>query len=213
MMKRLSAVLALAIFAPMQAQAIGVEFGYASWMQDNSGTIAGTTVSPSSSSPGMIWAEVEHPVPMIPNVRYASSELSIGGAANSLNLQFNDFVLYYNLWDTLATVDVGAGIRDMSGSAVVASVSNAIPSAPVPVVFVNLAGKIPGVGMTVGYRYTGISQGSSSVSSTELYANYEIMAGFEATLGMRDDSVNFDVTDGAIAAKSSGTFIGVMYKF
>lgn len=213
MKKRLSAILALAIIAPMQAQATGVEIGYASWMQDNSGTIAGTTVSPSSSSPGMIWAELEHPVPMIPNLRYASSKMSIGSAANNLNLTFNDIVLYYNLWDTMATVDVGAGIRNMSGSAVVASIVNDIPGAPVPVIFANLAGKIPGMGLTVGYRYTGLSQGSASVSSTELYANYEIMAGLEATVGMRDDSVNFDVTDGAIAAKSSGTFIGVMYKF
>lgn len=213
MMKRLTAVLALAVIAPMQAQATGVELGYASWMQDNSGTIAGTSVSPSSSSPGIIWAEVEHPVPMIPNVRFSSSAISIGSAANSLNLTFNDIVLYYNLWDTMATVDVGAGMRNISGSAVVASVANDIPSAPIPVLFVNLAGKIPGVGLTVGYRYTGLSSGSKGITSTELYANYAMVAGLEATVGMRDESVNFPVTGGDISAKSSGAFIGIMYKF
>lgn len=213
MMKRILVVLALAGIAPMQAQATGVEFGYASWMQDNSGSIAGTTVSPSSATPGMIWAEVEHPVPMLPNLRYASSDLSIGDATNSLNLGMTDIILYYNLIDTVATVDVGFGMRNMTGSAVVASTPNTIPGAPVPVVYANLAGKIPGMGLTVGYRYTGLSSGSNSVTSTELYANYEIAYGLQATLGMRDDSASFDVTDGAIAANSSGAFIGIMYKF
>lgn len=215
MMKRLLAVLALATMAPMQAHALlgfGVEVGYAQWMQDNSGSIAGTPVAASSATPGIIWAEVEHPVPLVPNLRYSSSDISIGNASNGLNLQFNDIVLYYNLWDTLATVDVGFGVRNMSGSAVVASVLNNVPGAPVPVIFTNLAAKIPVVGLTVGTRYTGISLGDSSVTSTELYANYEIVAGLGITAGMRNDSVNFSVTDGAIAADSSGAFIGVMYK-
>lgn len=213
MMKRLLVVAALAGIAPMQAQATGVELGYAPWMQTNSGTIDGNPVSASSATPGMLWAELEHPVPMLPNLRYSNTGMSMGDATNGLDLGMSDIILYWNLIDTVATVDIGGGVRYMNGSAVVATVSNAIPGAPVPVIYANLAGKIPGMGLTVGYRYTGLSSAGNSVSSTELYANYEIAYGLEATLGMRDDSVNFDVTGGAISATSSGTYIGVMYKF
>ncbi|MDH5183142.1 MAG: hypothetical protein OEX12_04565 [Gammaproteobacteria bacterium] len=213
MMKRLLVVLAMAAMVPMQAQATGVELGYAQWMQSNSGDIAGNPVATSTANSGMIWAELEHPVPVIPNLRYSSSDIAIGDTSNNLNLKFNDLILYYNLWDTLATVDVGFGMRSISGSATVIDNPNSIPGTPIPVMFVNLAGKIPGVGLTVGYRYTGLSSGSKGITSTELYANYAMVAGLEATVGMRDESVNFPVSDGDISAKSSGTFIGIMYKF
>lgn len=211
MMKRLLAVLALATMAPMQAHALlgfGVEVGYAQWMQDNSGSIAGTPAAASSATPGIIWAEVEHPVPLVPNLRYSSSDISIGNATTGLNLQFNDIVLYYNLWDTLATIDVGFGVRNMSGRAVALGLDKTIPDAPVPVIYTNMAAKIPVVGLTVGTRYTGISLGGNNVTSTELYANYEFVAGLGITAGMRNDSV----TGSDIAADSSGAFIGVMYK-
>jgi len=214
MKKLVSILFALAIIFPLQAFAVagfGVEAGYASWSQDGSGQINTTTLPSSSNSPSMIWAQVVHPVPFVPNVRIASSNFTTGNGTDGLNLNQTDTVLFYNLWDTVATVDVGLGMRSMSGSVYAASLPTSV-SVSSPFLYYNLAAKIPGIGLTVGYRSSGLNISGVSLADSEAYVDYEFAFGLGVTAGMRSQSLVFSSSGYNVDNSGSGMFIGVMYK-
>ncbi|MBD3670322.1 MAG: TIGR04219 family outer membrane beta-barrel protein [Gammaproteobacteria bacterium] len=214
MKKYLVSILAAVALVPMNAQALvgfGLEAGYASWSQSATGSMGGTNVGPTSSSPGMLWLEAEHPVPLLPNLRYGSANMSVGDATNGLNLATTDTVVYWNPWDTLFTIDFGLGVRSFVGDVTIAGLSSTLPGA-IPVTYYNLAGKIPGLDLTVGYRYTGLSGSGQGVTSTEMYVNYSFAFGLGVTAGMRDDAITFDSGGTGIDISGGGMFIGVMYK-
>ena len=66
-----------------------------------------------SSDYGYIFkAYLEHPWPLIPNVKIASSTMDVG---DSLSMNINDFTAYYEILDSDIELDVGVTLRYLYG--------------------------------------------------------------------------------------------------
>jgi len=139
-MKKVTKILApLALFASMSAQAdfIGGSVEASYWYGGVGGdaTFGSSTVDVEddlgfgSDSFFEIAATVEHPVPLIPNVRvkYADIEQTEDGAIatpfdgvsgaveTNLNLSHMDLILYYEILDNWVSVDIGLDFKKFDG--------------------------------------------------------------------------------------------------
>lgn len=214
MKKLVSILFALGLIFPLQAFALvgfGLDAGYASWSQSGSGSINGSNLATSDKSPGMTWVEVQHPIPLVPNVRIATSTFDAGNSTDGLSIGQSDFIAFYNLWDTIATVDVGLGVRSMA-TTVTSSGSSTNLSLGSPLIYYNLAAKIPGIPLRVGYRSSGFSASGLSLADTELYVNYSFALGLGVTVGTRSESLKFNDSGYNVNTSADGMFIGVEYR-
>ena len=60
---------------------------------------------------------IEHPIPVLPNAKIKYANLNSDNLANgqNLDLDYADFILYYELLDNVVSVDVGAGVKSLEG--------------------------------------------------------------------------------------------------
>jgi outer membrane protein len=121
------------------------------------------------------WANFKHFIPVIPNARleitkfgtdatkYIPAELTkrfdgennISGNVNSkLNLDQIDAILYYNLLDTLLTLDVGIGVKYYIGSLEVDG-RNLDVDFPLPIIYGRVGAEIPftNIGAEIDLKY------------------------------------------------------------
>ena len=108
----------VAVTSAQAATLVGFKVGGDYWQADTSGTFAENGQAQqdfnySSSSQGSFWVAIEHPIPLIPNVKIRENRLDADGSATvdgfdffatrpftgdvntSTNLSNTDFVLYY----------------------------------------------------------------------------------------------------------------------
>lgn len=145
-MKKIALAAAL-IAAPHMASAdtiLGLYAGAGIWNASIDGTV-GTGEDPitadelgiNSSQNTFFYAALEHPIPVIPNIRIAHTGLVLDGqaivsrefsidentfqadadTATELDLTHTDFTLYYELLDNWVTMDVGLTARQLDGYA------------------------------------------------------------------------------------------------
>ena len=67
-------------------------------------------------------AALEHPVPLVPNIKIKharlqadSDESASGAPRNQLDLNYSDFILYYELLDNIINADAGLGLKRLEG--------------------------------------------------------------------------------------------------
>ncbi len=138
----------MALAMPAQADVVGVDFGVAGWQQNVSGNGTYDTGSGATNidvkddlhlkdkQNGFFWVSIEHPVPILPNVRLYGSKFStdgqgqinqtiqFGGAtfpvsstvASKFDVQQSGGVLYYELLDNVVSLDLGVDVRNLKGS-------------------------------------------------------------------------------------------------
>ena len=113
------------------ATVVGFKVGGDYWKADTNGTFAERGRSQQefnydSSSQGSIWVAVEHPIPLVPNVKIRQNSLDADGSADVTDFNFGgtsytgnvttntdlsntDFVLYYEILDNdIVSLDLGA---------------------------------------------------------------------------------------------------------
>ncbi|MFQ6371632.1 TIGR04219 family outer membrane beta-barrel protein [Shewanella sp. YIC-542] len=142
MKKTLMAVAVAASMVTVSAQAatvLGFKVGGEYWNADASGTFA-TNGQPQqqfdydSSSRYSFWVALEHPLPLVPNLKIRENHLEEDAALTNGNLVFagvnysgdvsanmdlgnTDFIGYYELLDNdILSLDVGAGYKRFSGN-------------------------------------------------------------------------------------------------
>ncbi|WP_085300671.1 TIGR04219 family outer membrane beta-barrel protein [Cognaticolwellia mytili] len=136
----LAAALATVLSANVQADAIGIYLGGQLWENQASGTFGDGSsqvdfnlVDEKQSS---FFIAFEHPLPLIPNIRIASTSLETNGMATldnefkfddetflkgadvnaDFNISYVDYTLYYELFDNdLLSFDFGITARDFDG--------------------------------------------------------------------------------------------------
>ncbi len=144
MKKTLLVCAILGSFAATSASAatlVGFKVGGDFWDAETEGTFAqkGQTQQDfkyNSDWQGSLWVAVEHPIPLIPNVKIRENRLDADGKATlggdwvfngntfgtgeitaSVDLSNTDFILYYEILDNdLVSVDLGAAYKKMHGS-------------------------------------------------------------------------------------------------
>lgn len=224
------------------ATVVGFKVGGDYWKADTNGTFAERGRSQQefnydSSSQGSIWVAVEHPIPLVPNVKIRQNSLDADGKMSDADFIFNDhkfqgnvstktdlsntdFVLYYEILDNdIVSLDLGAAYKLMDGEFRVADAghpeSKAIDSGIV-MGYIDAQVGIPGIGL---YGFTDIMMG---VDETSVY-DYSLGLGwnFDGTAldyriraGYRDFKFDVNGFDGVTAdMQFKGYFAGIELVF
>ncbi|WP_192954709.1 TIGR04219 family outer membrane beta-barrel protein [Gallaecimonas mangrovi] len=135
----LASLASAVVVLPAHADFLGIYAGAGYWKNDMSGDLLGTSTSADNelgldSADLVQWyVNFEHPIPLIPNVRIAYSDIDQAGSGtldsgitydgntysgqvdSHLALKMTDVTLYYELWDTGADFDVGVTGRKFDG--------------------------------------------------------------------------------------------------
>ena len=242
----LGALVALLPITGMSATILGIQAGGGSWSHAPSGDITasdggvGTSadlkddLNLSSKSEGYSYFILEHPIPVIPNIKYVDTKLTSSGSGTVttaftfngqsyaqdssvttvLELNQTDAILYYEILDNVVSLDLGLNLKTISGKASVAgAVSESTTfSAPIPMLYVAAEILLP-AGFAINADISTISAAGNSITDTTVKLTYttDFYLGVEA--GLRTQSYTLDVDSVKANMEFDGIFAGVYFKF
>lgn len=241
MNKLLIATLTLFAAAYAHADFIGVHAGMGVWNVEMDGDV-GVTEQISSEDLGIsddsntwYYLAVEHPVPVLPNVRITNSPLELEGDAtltrdftfeeetfsasdqvsSDIDLSHIDYTLYYEILDTITSIDLGLTGRAFDGEASIGSTSifeRVAVDGVIPMLYSRVQVDLPLTGFYAGGTLNYVSLSDNTLQDLELRVGYmtsALVANIGVELGYRilnlelEDSDDFqsDITiDGIYAA-------------
>lgn len=215
MRKTLVAMTLLGISNVASADFLGLYVGAGSWSHDPSGSFESTqggstadidmknTVGLDKESETYLWLALDHPVPVLPNIRLESTPLRHEGTSGTLtflggstsgtttvDLTSTDIIPYYRLLDNWVNLDLGLVVRQLDGEFTIGSQSQAL-SLTVPMIYLAAQFDLPLTGLSVGADIKSLSLGDNSYSDVRLRALYEMgVVGFE--LGTRTTNITLE---------------------
>lgn len=163
------------------------------------------------------YVAVEHPFPLIPNIRLsryslestgskpvtASSEFTFAATdytngtsiTTELSWDEQDTILYYEFLDNIVSFDLGLGVKKMDAklSVTTGGVTNTLEiEETLPIAYAMVGAMIPGTGISVSIDKTQTLTGDAKISQTNTKISYETayLIGIEA--GYRTSSINLD---------------------
>lgn len=123
----------------------------------------------------------EHPIPLIPNakIRYVNlksqTEKELAGQpVYDLNIDHTDFILYYEILDTIVNADVGLGATNLNGDIKTLNVSKVDIDKTVPVIYGSAGVKLPFTGLSAKAEllYSNINDTKITDAQAELQYNF-----------------------------------------
>ncbi|MCK0164691.1 TIGR04219 family outer membrane beta-barrel protein [Marinobacter sp. S6332] len=167
---------------------------------------------------------VEHPVPVLPNVRLAYTLIeqsgnstltnpydgvSSGPVRSDLDLEQLDLTLYYELLDNWVNLDLGLTIRDFSGELLVqnnSQVSRTEADAVLPLGYIAARFDLPLTGVAVGAEGNFISFDGDSMRDFNVYGQYNISV-LQLRAGYRQIAVDYEDGKDQFDVEIDGPFI------
>lgn len=240
----LGAAVALLPLTGFSATVLGFQVGVGTWSHSPGGdltaSVGGTGTSASLSddlnlgtkSEGYSYFILEHPVPLVPNLKYVNTKLSSSGSGTantsfdfngttyntstnlttSLKLDQTDIILYYEILDnTLVSFDLGLTAKMIDGSASV-NTDSADFAATIPMLYASAEIGLPSDFSLAGEIST-ISAGGNAITDMTAKVTYTTDFGLGAEAGLRTQTVKIDVDSVVASMTFSGIFAGVYYKF
>lgn len=244
----LGAAVALLPLTSMAATILGIQAGAGSWTHDPSGNFTASVADVGSSadlknhlnlaekSEGYTYFVIEHPVPLIPNVKYVNTKLSSAGSgAITTNFTFNgtpyttsnpvttslvldqsDIILYYEILDNDAvSFDLGLTAKNISGSASVDDGTNsdtATFSGTIPMLYAAAE-----IGLPAGFALVGeistLSVDDNEITDLTAKVTYTTDFNLGVEVGTRSQSYKLDVDSVKASMDFSGIFAGVYFRF
>ena len=227
------AVLVLSVIAAMACQAkadtlLGIYAGYDGWRTSASGSFADSaqlqTFNFGDDTQASYFIALEHPVPLLPNIRIQRNELetsgissinagfSLGGQTfivdtevrNQVDLSNTDYVLYYEILDNdLVSIDLGINGKHIKGHVLVeetaAAGNQAYQSASqlVPMVFGAASVGLPLTGLEVFAQGSYISYDGSSIYDAQAGVAYTLLdnLAIDMTFKLGYRAVNLNLDD------------------
>ena len=236
-MRRLFMILAgSAVLAAPVAQAdvlgFGAQVGY--WDSELSGDVAtnGGSVDVNDElnldgeSSNQLSLYLEHPIPLLPNVRvaYINIDQTASGRLNNdfdnvdaglvrsdLELEQLDLTLYYEVLDNWVNLDLGLTARDFSGELLVQS-SRTTADAVVPMGYLAARFDLPFSGVSVGIEGNAIAYSGDSLHDFNVYGQYQLSL-LQLRAGYRQMAVDYEDGDDRFDVKIDGPFVsaGVVF--
>jgi outer membrane protein len=173
---------------------------------------------------------LEHPVPLLPNVRLAYTlvqqsgsgaltspydGVSAGPVRSDLDLEQLDLTLYYEVLDNWANLDLGLTVRDFSGDLLV---QNGIQSSRtkadgvLPMGYIAARFDLPLTGVAVGAEGNFISFDGDSMRDFNVYGQYSISL-LQLRAGYRQIAVDYEDGSDVFDVKVDGPFISAGVTF
>jgi outer membrane protein len=187
----------------------------------------------SEESQGYLFATLEHPVPILPNVRLSYISLDHAGSgdttfefdgitygpanvANEFSIEQTDLLFYYEVLDNVVSLDLGLNVRLLDISFKINDGTNNTSesvSAPVPMLYGMVGGSPwPGVLLSAEANYMAYSGSTISDFNAKISYTTDFFVGFEA--GYRTQTIELDDVDDTNANLDfKGPFIGAYVKF
>ncbi|MFV1984898.1 MAG: TIGR04219 family outer membrane beta-barrel protein, partial [Thiohalomonadales bacterium] len=186
---------------------------------------------------GYFYIAVEHPLPIIPNIRFASTKLSNAGAGvttvtvniggesfsagtvlnTSLVLDSTDITLYYEILDNIVEFDLGLTARKLDGKFKTSSsmiTATETLDETIPMLYAALGFNLPITGLS--FNAEGNFIGTSDVNHSDflLKIKYELFSVFGIEGGYRAQKFEIDNSSSITAnMKFSGVFAGIFFHF
>jgi len=234
----------LILSTQVQADVVGFQVGTDSWTPDYSGSISSgpdtidfeDDLGFDDESHSLLWLKLEHPVPVIPNIKIVASDLDAKAsstlsrsitfdgetfnASADVNSRFDmsntEFTFYYELLDNWINLDAGLTLRQYDGQA---TIRTATASATedldftVPLLYLDARIDLPFTGFFVDSTLNTISAGDNSISDISVSLGYESSFGLGARLGIRTLDLEIDEDDVEADLEFDGTYLNVFYHF
>ncbi len=184
--------------------------GHASY-KGNTADIA-DTLGFSEEQDIFLKAYLEHPLPIVPNIKLGYTELSHGGNSSvndltwgdstyngaiesSLSLDMTDVTLYYEFLDNWAETDAGVTLRYISGDMGVHSSGSsdvANFSAWVPMLYGKVRFALPATDLSFQIEANAVSYWDITAYDYELSARYTLAMGIGLEAGYKSFHINSD---------------------
>ena len=242
MQKRLIALAILAASASISSQAdvVGVTAGAYMWKQNWEGDVkAGSDSIDMNDDLGYddetgksFYVALEHPVPVLPNIRLQSTDLDITEKGkltkaytfdgkvytvgeeveSTTDLSHIDGTFYYEILDNWVNLDVGLTVRMFDGEVSIkgASGEGSIEiDAPLPMAYVNARFELPLTGLYASALGNVIAYGDNKVTDMTVALGYEYgVVGLE--LGYRNFDVQLEDDNEEANVTVDGYYVGVV---
>ena len=202
---------------------VGLYAGAGIWRAGPGGDIGATaadvdTLGLSAESNAFVYAAFEHGVPLLPNVKLKHSRLTSSGqgalsrqfrlddvefsagevVSTDLDLTHTDAVLYYEVLDTVVSLDVGLTLRLFDGHARVAGRSRTLGESvdidlAIPAAYGRALIGLPG-GFVLGAEANVIGYGGNSITdiSGHIAYSYDSLVDLGVEVGYRRFSLQVD---------------------
>jgi len=191
----------------------------------------------SDESQGYLFAILEHPVPIIPNVKLVITKIDqsgsgnttftfdgtpyTGNVSNDFSIQTNDLIAYYEILDNVVSLDIGLTIRNLkvdytiTGTDLNTGLSTTTTdsvSETIPMLYA-LVGGSPIPDLIISGELSYVSYAGSTISDFTAKVAYttSFFVGFEG--GYRKQAYKFDDVSGTDADLGfDGIFVGAYLK-
>jgi outer membrane protein len=184
-----------------------------------------------------VYIAFEHPVPVLPNVRLAQTQLlaeadsvlsrtitfnnrtytASSAISAEVDLSFTDATFYYEVLDNWLSLDLGLTARNFDGFAKVTSNGNLNRydfNEVLPLLYVSAEAELPFTGFSVHARLQGLSISDSSLTDSQIALAYESSIRLGGEIGYRNIAIEVDdISDLYSDLESKGVFAGVTYHF
>ncbi len=244
-MKKILTAAALAATLPQAASALPLVDLYAGayyWDQTVSGDVVNGSadleddLNLDAGGQNVMYVAFEHPIPVIPNVKIKSTEMSsdgsgtvtvpfdlngttVTGAVDSkLDLTHTDYTLYWSLPLPIVTFDFGLTARQFDGEMTVVGATNAAADFDfvVPMGYLNAGVDIPLTGLSLAANLNTIAYGDTSITDFDANMTYVLplipLLDVGISAGYRSFDLELDEADfGDLSAKSTiaGPYLGI----
>lgn len=242
--------LSTALILPTAATAdtLGFRIGANLWQQELSGDVKsgnlGTNIDiendlgyKDSEDNANFYIAFEHPLPFIPNVRLARTELELSGENNTsvvfdgttytgnlkstTDLSHTDATLYYEILDNWVSLDIGITARmfdegfTLTGTTAGGTQTSTINvDATIPMLYAAVKFELPLTGLYILAEGNAISYDGDGLYDYKAGLGYETSLGFGVEAGFRSFAIKYeDSSDESIDLTIDGMYAGLFYHF
>ena len=242
----ISAAVSLSVGISAQAQAdfVGLNIGAKHWAPDISGSFqsSGETTISLNDDLGIdeetsttLTISLEHPIPLLPNVRFQGYDLNSSGSSNvdsitfdgdnysgdinsTLDLSHNDIALYYELLDNWVNLDLGLDLKTFDGKVSISDASSQTSTIDVdetiPMLYLSARFDLPFTGLYAGVYLQQLNLGDSSAEDSTLMIGYESKSGLGIEGGIKTFNLELDDADDLNTdLEYDGIFLNGYYHF
>lgn len=240
----MTSLCALALSSTAAADVLGFRLGAYKWQADLEGTVrAGSERVSIQRDLGfdddnftVIYAAFEHPLPLLPNVAVARTDLDTSATARpgkafdfdgqlftpfdrintNLDLSHTDVTLYYELLDNWVSLDAGLTIRRFDeGVSLAATGRNASLDLDETLPMLYLAARVdlPFSGLYAGVEANAVRYSDNELFDYRAHLGYVTHFGLGLELGLRSFDLTYDDGDDEADVTIEGAYGSLLYRF
>ena len=221
-------ILGLGAVSSAQADFIGVKAStdYWKYSADLSNPASPQSQPQLEDDHGMSFSvAVEHPVPFLPNAKIkhsnlqAESDQSLAGVkSHQVDLDYSDFILYYEILDNIVSADVGFGAKRLEGDIRQNVTQTQEVSSTVPMIYGEAGIKLPFTGLSARAEASFAALDDEKITDVQAELKYNFVESMLVDVGAKAGYRILDIqleegSDQEAKLKFKGPYIGLEAHF